>query len=176
MASLNVLVVFYSRYGRTERLALAAGVGAIQARGSLRLRRVADLAAREVIDASAAWRDNLDRMNRDYVTPRPADADWADVIVLGTPADTAAEIEGYCAWLRSTGTMAGKVAAPLSPGGGDSALATIYAAAACAGMIVAPQVPAGDEAAAREHGRRVTEMARALKESNAVTTRSDSTP
>jgi hypothetical protein len=55
----NVLVVFYSRYGETERLALAAGLGAIQAEGSIRLRRVADLAARERIDADRLTRARL---------------------------------------------------------------------------------------------------------------------
>ena len=42
MSDINVLVVFYSRYGNAERIALAAGVGAIQARGNIRLRRVVD--------------------------------------------------------------------------------------------------------------------------------------
>ena len=40
----NVLVVFYSRYGETERLALAAGLGAIQEEANIRLRRLADRA------------------------------------------------------------------------------------------------------------------------------------
>ena len=69
MSDINVLVVFYSRYGNAERIALAAGVGAIQARANIRLRRVADHADAKTIDATPAWRQNLDRMNRDYVAP-----------------------------------------------------------------------------------------------------------
>ena len=42
--TINALVVFYSRHGETERLALAAGVGAVQARANIRLRRLKDLA------------------------------------------------------------------------------------------------------------------------------------
>jgi NAD(P)H dehydrogenase (quinone) len=166
MSPINVLVVFYSRFGTTERLALAAGVGAIQARGSIRLRRLADHASPDVIDASPEWRTELDRMNRDYVAPRPADPVWADVIVLATPSGSCAEVEAYCATLRETGSMAGKIAAPLAPGGSDSVLAPIYAAAACCGMIVAPATPVatGDEVdAARLYGQRVTGIARALK-------------
>jgi len=165
MSDVNVLVVFYSRYGTAEQLGLAAGVGAIQARANIRLRRVADLADPKTIEATPAWQENLDRMNRDYVVPRPADPVWADVIVLATPADTCAEIEGYCSSLRSLGTMAGKLAAPLAAASDESALRPIYAAAACAGMIVAPaQIDSTDPiTAAREYGRRVTAMARALK-------------
>src|SRR4029450_10666314 len=106
MSDINVLVVFYSRYGNAERLALAAGVGAIQARANIRLRRVADHADAKTIDADASWRENLDRMNRDYVVPRPADPQWADVIVLATPSDSRAEVASYCATLRSIGPMA----------------------------------------------------------------------
>ena len=91
MSDINVLIVFYSRYGTAERIALAAGVGAIQARANIRLRRVADQADALTIDATPAWRENLDRMNRDYVAPRPADPQWADVIVLATPADSCAD-------------------------------------------------------------------------------------
>ena len=44
MLEVNVVVVFYSRYGATEQLALAAGVGAVQAHANIRLRRLKDLA------------------------------------------------------------------------------------------------------------------------------------
>ena len=164
----NVLVVFYSRFGTAERLALAAGVGAIQARANIRLRRVADHADSTTIDASPAWRENLDRMNRDYVVPRPADPAWADVVVLATPDQSSREIEAYCVSLPSITSMTGKIAAPLARAGADAALKPIYAAAASAGMIVAPlQLDATDPiAAARAYGQRVTEMARALKRSS----------
>jgi NAD(P)H dehydrogenase (quinone) len=170
MSDVNVLVVFYSRYGTTEQLGLAVGVGAIQARANIRLRRVADLADPKTIESTPAWKENLDRMNRDYVVPRPADPVWADVIVLATPPDASAEVETYCSSLRSIGSMAGKIAAPLAPGNTESALRPIYAAAACAGMIVAPaHADSGDAiAAARGYGRRVTEMARSLKGAKAV--------
>jgi NAD(P)H dehydrogenase (quinone) len=171
MSDVNVLIVFYSRYGNAERIALAAGVGAIQARANIRLRRVADQADAQTIDATPAWRENLDRMNRDYVAPRPTDPPWADVIVLATPSDTCAEIESFCATLPSLAPMSGKIAAPLAPGNEESALRPIYAAAACAGMFVVPAtLHSGDPiTAAREYGQRVTEMARALKQTARAT-------
>jgi NAD(P)H dehydrogenase (quinone) len=165
MGDVNVLVVFYSKHGTTEKLALAAGLGAIQARANIRLRRVNDLADRQTIEASPEWRDNVDRMNRDYVAPRPADPVWADVIVLATPERSCAEIEQYCGVLGTDRGLAGKIAAPLIAGGDVSALRPVYAAAACAGFIVAPPPPpAGDPlAAAKTFGQQVTKMARSLK-------------
>jgi len=167
MGDVNVLVVFYSKHGTTEKLALAAGLGAIQARANIRLRRVADLADRQTIEASPEWRDNVDRMNRDYVAPRPADPVWADVIVLATPERSCAEIEQYCGVLGADRGVAGKIAAPLIAGDDVSGLRPVYAAAACAGLIVAPPAQdAGSDglANARAFGRRVTTMARALKQ------------
>ena len=166
MPDVNVLIVFYSRYGNAERIALAAGVGAIQARANIRLRRVADHADAKTMAATPAWRENLDRMNRDYVAPRPTDPPWADVIVLATPSDSCAEIESFCASLPSIAPMSGKIAAPLAHGDEESMLRPIYAAAACAGMVVVPaKIGSSDPiTAARQHGHRVTEIARSLKQ------------
>jgi NAD(P)H dehydrogenase (quinone) len=165
VGEINALVVFYSRYGTTEKLALAAGLGAIQADANIRLRRVADHADAATIDADANWKKNLDRMTRDYVVPRPADPMWADVIILATPAESATEIQAYAASLSSVGPMAGKIAAMLAAGNRESALKPIYSAAACCGLIVAPCDAVTDDpvATARTFGRRITEMARALK-------------
>jgi len=168
VGDINALVVFYSRYGVTEKLALAAGLGAIQADANIRLRRVADSADAASIAADTNWKKNLDRMNRDYVAPRPADPGWADVIILATPAESSTEVESYVASLPSTGSMSGKLAAPLAPGNCESALKPIYSAAACCGLIVAPCGDTSDDpvAAATTFGQRVTEMARALKRSS----------
>ena len=165
MGDINALVVFYSRHGTAERLALAAGLGAIQADANIRLRRLADLAEKTTIEADHEWKTNLDRMNRDYVVPRPADPVWADIIILATPADSSAELETYVASLSSLGSMAGKIAAPLSPGNRESTLKPIYSASACCGLIVAPCGDTGDDpiATAQSFGQRVTEMARAIK-------------
>ena len=61
----NVLVVFYSRYGKAERLALAAGLGAIQAKANIRLRRVPDLADEAAIAADASDRKST-RLNSSH--------------------------------------------------------------------------------------------------------------
>ena|ERR1022692_2448944 len=102
MSDVNVLVVFYSRYGETEKLATAAGVGAIQSRANLRLRRLKDLSEAEAIARDAAWKATLDRMNMDYIAPREIDAQWADVILVASPADARAEMTQYLKSLEAS--------------------------------------------------------------------------
>src|SRR5262250_292268 len=74
----NVLVIFYSCSGETEHLALAAAVGAVQARANIRMRRLTD-AGEEIPE----YRDALARMRREYVPPTPADTQWADAVLIG---------------------------------------------------------------------------------------------
>jgi hypothetical protein len=164
---IKVLVVFYSRYGETERLALAAGLGAIQEEALIRLRRLDDRADAATVAADAAWSACLDRLQRDYVTPRPADPVWADVIILATPLRSDGEVEGYAASLPECGPMTGKLAGPLAAGNDAGALRGVYASAACAGLVVAPSALEGADAVtgARLHGQSLVRAVRALKAS-----------
>jgi hypothetical protein len=136
MTPVNVVVVFYSRYGETERLALAAGVGVIQARGNLRLRRLKDLAEAETIGRDPRWKENLERMTPEYIAPREIDAEWADAIVVASCPDSPRETEQY---LESLKTYPGKLIVP-----------------------IADQAP-DRIAAARAQGKQATEKARERK-------------
>jgi hypothetical protein len=162
-APVNVLVVFFSRYGETESLALATGVGAIQARANIRLRRVESLTPANVIEADAKWAENLTRMKMDYVVPRDPDPEWADVIVFASPASSPSEIRGYLGALRKRGGFGGKIALPFLCGANHSALGSLYENASLAGFTVVPGGYPGSVDVARELGNRVAEMARALK-------------
>jgi hypothetical protein len=71
---MNVLVIFASSTGATEKLALAAAVGAIQARASIRMRRLPD--------QSSGSGEDLIRMRREYVPPTAPDAAWADAVII----------------------------------------------------------------------------------------------
>ena len=75
---INVLVIFYSCRGATEKLALAAAVGAVQARANIRLRRLTDDGGQ-----SAECEEALARMRREYVPPAQADVVWADAVIVG---------------------------------------------------------------------------------------------
>jgi hypothetical protein len=72
---MNVLVIFSSSTGATEELALAAAVGAVQARANIRLRRLTDQ------DTGSG--ESVVRMRREYVPPTAADSVWADAIIIG---------------------------------------------------------------------------------------------
>jgi NAD(P)H dehydrogenase (quinone) len=107
----RVLVVFYSRRGSTEKLALAAAVGAVQARANIRLRRLPDMA--ELTDSN----EETARMRKEYVTPAEADVLWADAIVFLLPPDrgpSSGECAGYAELLRRLdveGKLEGKLGA-----------------------------------------------------------------
>lgn len=82
-----VLVTFYSRNGATERLATAAAVGAVQARGNIRMRRLADPDPEDALARHPASAESLQRMWKEYVAPKEADVAAADAFVIGLPHD-----------------------------------------------------------------------------------------
>lgn len=139
---MNVLVVFYSRRGKTEKLALAAGVGAIQARANIRLRLLPGLASAETIAADRDWSENLERMKKDYIAPREIDAEWAQVLILASPKDCLGEMEKYL----STARLAGKAAVVLG---------TFGELARRAGLkVIEGESQSEDSATALAYGRR----------------------
>lgn len=146
--AVNALVVFYSRYGETEKLALAAGVGAIQARANIRLRRLTDLAEPDTIQADELWLQNLERMKKDYIAPREIDAQWADLLILASPDNRVEEITRWLGAAREN--LQGKLAVVLG---------TFGDAAASAGLKVVPR----PEADATSYGRHAAETARTKK-------------
>jgi hypothetical protein len=156
MTGVNVMVVFYSRHGETEKMALAAGVGAMQLRADIRLRRLADLADAEPIARDPRWAGEQSRMSRDYSAPREIDAEWADVMILASSPASPLEMDRYLSGLRNVG---GKIAAPLSTDGFP------LAAAARAGFLIVPlpDAPGDRIEAARAHGRHVTGISRKLR-------------
>jgi len=66
----NVLVIFQANTERTEQLALAVGVGAVESEANIRLRRLVGAGAVEV-------------GHKGYGTLKEADLVWADTIVVG---------------------------------------------------------------------------------------------
>jgi len=84
----NVLVIFYSCCGRTEKLALAAAVGAVQARANIRMRRLTD-SGEQIPECKEA----LARMRREYVPPAQTDVVWADAVIIGMNGKIAGIVE-----------------------------------------------------------------------------------
>src|SRR5262245_4168881 len=127
---MNVLVVFYSRDGETEHLALTIGVGAIQARANIRLRRLPPRSDTQLAALTRAQRENFERMARDYVAPRPADPLWADAVIVAQSRHGGNDLEEYIEGLPKLGAMAGKIGASVALGQPSELLRPIYAAVA----------------------------------------------
>ena len=167
MQDINTLVTFSSRTGATEKLALAAALGAVQARSLIRLRWLREEVDDRTIDRVPEWRENRDRMAREYIAPREIDFLWADVLLLGMPArdgESSPEWKTYLDGLnvlQSAGKLHGKVGAAFTTGN-DSVLVSLCSVLEGLDLIL---VPPGVTESALLHGRKVTEAARALKNS-----------
>jgi NAD(P)H dehydrogenase (quinone) len=114
-----ILVIFYSRSGATEKLALAAGVGAVQERALIRLRRLPDLNPQEVIERFPRSKEALVRMHKEYVSPAESDLVAADAIIFAMPRDLKTSEDwkphlDMLARLRSEGRLEGKLVATLT--------------------------------------------------------------
>ena len=145
-----VLVIFYSRSGSTEKLALAAAVGAVQRRALIRLRRLPDADPARTVAEFPEARETLLRMHKEYVAPKETDILAADAIIFAMPPNlkTSGEWKQYLdllARLRSEGRLEGKIIATLEPAGGS------------------PDVEAVERAT--EQGRKVAIKAHELKRS-----------
>ena len=94
----NCMIVFWSRYGATERVALAAAVGAVQGRANIRLRWLKE----DSCDASdQEWVENRARMEAEYIQPRPIDLEWAEYVVLASPDRVGGGSVEWQSFLRS---------------------------------------------------------------------------
>jgi hypothetical protein len=163
MQDIHTLVTFSSRTGVTEKLALAAALGAVQARALIRLRWLRENVDDSTIDGVPEWRENRVRMAKEYIAPREIDFLWADVLVLAMPArdgESSPEWNTYLDGLRVVQSN-GKVATAFTTGN-DSVLVSLCDVLAGLDLILVPPDPTST---ALLHGRKVTEAARALKQS-----------
>jgi len=145
----KILVVFYSRDGSVEALAQAVGEGAREAGAEVRLRRVPDLVSPAVMANVPGWEERSKRMLAEYGAPTPADTEWADGIIFGTPTrfgNAAAELKAFIDGLGSLwfqGKLNGKAAGAFTStggphGGNETTLLSLYIPMAHLGFIIVP--------------------------------------
>jgi NAD(P)H dehydrogenase (quinone) len=183
MDDVNALIVFYSRTGLTERLAVLLAEGAIQAGARIRLRRSRDLMPEELITADEAWRAERDRMHKEFAAPRLEDVEWADVIAFGTPAAAeglSVELGATLAQIGALGRnrLGRKIGTAFSSSygtipGAELAVSELQSHLLRLGFITMPlpeeagslgQEPGPNNyELARIHGRKLTALGRALK-------------
>lgn len=80
----NVAVICYSSTGNVHRLAEAAAVAAEKAGADVRLRKVVELAPESAIAQNEGWAAHA-AATRDIAEATPADVEWADALLFGTP-------------------------------------------------------------------------------------------
>jgi NAD(P)H dehydrogenase (quinone) len=145
----KILVAFYSRDGSVEALARAIGEGAREAGAEVRLRRVPDIVSAEAMAQVPGWQERSRRMLAEYGAPTPADVEWADGIILGTPTrfgNTSAELKAFIdslggLWFQGklNGKAAGAFTSSAGPhGGNESTIVSLYIPMAHLGFIIVP--------------------------------------
>jgi len=145
----NILVVFYSRDGSVETLAKAVSEGAREAGAEVRVRRVPDIVSSDVMAKVPGWQERSARMLAEYGAPTPADVEWADGIIFGTPTrfgNVSAELKAFIdslggLWFQGklNGKAAGAFTSTAGPhGGNETTVVTLYVPMAHLGFIIVP--------------------------------------
>ncbi|SMD25752.1 NAD(P)H:quinone oxidoreductase [Kibdelosporangium aridum] len=80
----NATIIYYSATGTVHALAQAAAEGAEKAGAQVRLRKVAETAQPEAINARPEWVQHL-QDTADVAEAHLDDLAWADVVLFGTP-------------------------------------------------------------------------------------------
>ncbi|MFI5488626.1 NAD(P)H:quinone oxidoreductase [Micromonospora echinaurantiaca] len=114
MEPVNVAIIYYSATGTVHTLAQAAAEGAEKAGAQVRLRKVAELAPPEAINARPEWVQHR-ADTADVAEAGLDDLAWADVVLFGTPTrfgNVASQLKAFIdttgpLWLR--GGLADKV-------------------------------------------------------------------
>ncbi|GAB3548281.1 NAD(P)H dehydrogenase (quinone) [Actinopolyspora lacussalsi] len=132
----KLAVVYYSATGVVAEIANALVSEAEAAGAEVRLRRVAELAPDEAVDANPAWRANLEA-TRAVAEVTPDDLVWADAVIFGSPTrygNVAAQLKQFIDSLGpqwQQGLLADKVYSGFTStstkhGGQESTLLALY--------------------------------------------------
>jgi NAD(P)H dehydrogenase (quinone) len=132
----KIAVIYYSATGNVHAMAKAVAEGAEQAGAEVRLRRVAELAPAEAIDANPAWRAHVDAC-ADVEVATNDDVRWADGLAFGSPTrfgNVSAQLKQFLDTtgpLWAAGELADKVATGFTSasnrhGGNESTVLALY--------------------------------------------------
>lgn len=132
----NIAVIYYSSTGNVHRLAEALAAGAEEQGADTRVRRVAELAPDDAIDANPDWRAHVDA-TADLPVASLDDLRWADGFAFGSPTrygNVAAQLKQFIdttAELWAAGELADKAGtaftSAMNPhGGNESTVLAMY--------------------------------------------------
>lgn len=132
----KIAVIYYSSTGTVHELAEAVADGARKEGAEVRLLRVSELAPEEAIASNDAWSAHA-AATKDIPIATPADIEWADAVVFGTPTrfgNIASQLKQFIdtlGGLWAQGKLADKVysgftATATAHGGQESTLLALY--------------------------------------------------
>jgi NAD(P)H dehydrogenase (quinone) len=104
MEPVHAAIIYYSSTGTIYALAQAAAEGAEKAGAQVRLRKVAETATPEQINARPAWGRHL-QDTADIAEATPDDLAWADAVLFGTPARFGNPASQLRAFIESTAAL-----------------------------------------------------------------------
>ncbi|MFG2004991.1 NAD(P)H:quinone oxidoreductase [Spirillospora sp. NPDC048911] len=101
---MNVAIIYYSATGTVHALAQAAAEGAEKAGAHVRLRKVAETAPPEAINANPAWARHFQDTS-DVAEASLDDLAWADAVLFGTPSRFGNPASQLRAFIDTTGPL-----------------------------------------------------------------------
>jgi NAD(P)H dehydrogenase (quinone) len=104
MEPVKAAIIYYSSTGNVHALARAAAEGAEKAGAYVRLRKVAELAPRAVIDLHPAWGRHL-QDSAEVTEASLDDLDWADAVLFGTPTRFGTPASQLKTFIDNTGPL-----------------------------------------------------------------------
>jgi NAD(P)H dehydrogenase (quinone) len=149
LTAVNVAIVYYSSTGTVAEIANELNDAAIKAGADVRLLKAAELAPSDAIDANPVWAAHHAATST-IPHATPADIEWADVVLLGTPTrfgNVSAQLKQFMdslGGLWSQGKLADKVysgftSSATDHGGQESTLLALYNSVHhFGGIVVAP--------------------------------------
>lgn len=146
---INLAIVYYSSTGFSGRIAQEISDAAEKVGAAVRLRKVAELAPEAAIASNPAWAAHAAETGH-ILTATPADLDWADAVIFGTPTrfgNVASQLKQFLDTLGgmwAQGKLADKVysgfvTTSTNHGGQESTLLALYHSIHhFGGILVAP--------------------------------------
>ena len=144
----KIAVVYYSTYGHNYQMAKAAADAAEAAGAEVRLRRVAETAPPEVVEAQEAWKNHLEA-TQDVPVVSDDDMEWAEGYFFSAPTRYGGAASQMRSFIDTLGPLwqEGKLAnktftattsAQNPHGGQETTLLTLYITAMHWGAILVP--------------------------------------
>ncbi|MEV3927277.1 NAD(P)H:quinone oxidoreductase [Actinomadura coerulea] len=104
MKPVNIAIIYYSATGIVHALAQAAAEGAEKAGARVRLRKIAETAPAEAINARPDWAQHL-QDTADVAEASLDDLAWADAMLFGTPTRFGNPASQLRAFIDTTGGL-----------------------------------------------------------------------